>query len=289
MTHATQEWYDLYTEERTRELQSFFDRYTKDIPNDWEQTPRVRLAFIRFSKPALTNQPFPDLPWHLPGRSQLRLFLTPEYKLSPVPTAKEGSISYQADAPAMQTDSDSEELQFSYVIPDDIAIAGPLKAVLFVSSFEHNDIDVYVQLRKADKAGKLLQHANIPLNDLDASSLSEISNINVLKYLGPQGMLRASARHVSEELSSETWQTLSHSSREPVQKGEVVRLEVYLWPTGIIFEAGERLVLKVSGHNMCLAEFDFLQGAFCSSNRGRHIMHLGGIYKSYLEVPICRL
>ncbi|CAG9947274.1 unnamed protein product, partial [Clonostachys rosea f. rosea IK726] len=53
--HATQEWYDLYTKEGTDDLQKFMDRYLKGVYNGWENTPRVRYAFIRFNNESERN------------------------------------------------------------------------------------------------------------------------------------------------------------------------------------------------------------------------------------------
>ena len=55
--HATQEWHDLYKKSTNDELQSFLDRYTKDIENGWEQTPKVRTSLLRFNK---VSRPKPD-------------------------------------------------------------------------------------------------------------------------------------------------------------------------------------------------------------------------------------
>lgn len=46
--HPTQEWYDLYGKPATDDLQKFYDRYLKDIKNDWEQTARVRVSLLTY-------------------------------------------------------------------------------------------------------------------------------------------------------------------------------------------------------------------------------------------------
>jgi hypothetical protein len=48
--HATQEWHDLYQKETNDELQKFLDRYTKDIDNGWEETPKVRVSIYQYNK-----------------------------------------------------------------------------------------------------------------------------------------------------------------------------------------------------------------------------------------------
>lgn len=281
--HATQEWYDLYTEDRTNDLQKFFDRYLKNIDNSWENTPRIRYSFIQFSKDSLVNVPFSDLPWNLASARQRCLFLSSDRQLSSTKPAQSGQVRYQANAPSTLMGPDPGDPSFTYVFPRASRIAGPSTAILYASSPSGNDMDIYVQLRKADKNGKLLAYSNIPMKDIGVSTISDVPNHNVMKHLGPQGMLRASRRHVSETLSSrsKSWKTLSHSHREPVAPGQIVRLEIQLWPTGMAFDTGERLILYVSGHYMVLPEFETMP-RYDNHNQGEHIINVGGEYGSSL-------
>ncbi len=117
----------------------------------------------------------------------------------------------------------------------------------------------------------------------------DVPSINPLKYLGPTGILRASHRRLDEKLSKPYRPIPSHSAVEPVAKGTIVKLEIGFWPTAIAFEKGEKLVLKVFGHHMMLAEFVPLQGTFTSGNRGRHHIHFGGENNSSIDNPFVQL
>lgn len=68
-----------------------------------------------------------------------------------------------------------------------------------------------------------------------------------------------------------------------------MKLEIGIWARGMIFEAGEKLVLKISGHPMILAEFPQLWGSRQTANRGRHFVHFGGETPSYVQVPCVEL
>jgi hypothetical protein len=48
--YATQEWHDLYQQETVDDLKRFLDFYMKDVPNDWEKTPQVRISVLRYNK-----------------------------------------------------------------------------------------------------------------------------------------------------------------------------------------------------------------------------------------------
>ncbi|KAJ5370561.1 Alpha/Beta hydrolase protein [Penicillium cataractarum] len=260
--HGTQEWYDLYSPERIQELAAFFDCYTK-AHNNWESTPRVRATVLPFNQPALTDIPFEEPFWPHCQTEVKRLFLNSEGRLTEAQPQEPGQSVYQADfAPIWQRDNDSGEIQFSFTFPRRTTILGPSRAVIYVETKNGPDMDIYVHLRKADRNGKPLQHVNIPLHDLGVASAEEAPLTNPMKYFGPHGILRASYRDVAEELSKPHWKTLSHRKQLPIKVGEPMRLEIEIWPTGMLFEPGEQLVMKVSGHFMAPAEFEALQGTF---------------------------
>jgi predicted acyl esterase len=201
------------------------------------------------------------------------------------------SQSYQADAPALQVDEDPEELFFSYTFKTKSHMVGYSKAVLYMSCPDYDDLDVFVQLRKTSADGTLLQNLNIPLKDLGLSSPSEVTTVNTNKYLGPSGILRASRRAIDVKLSKKQWLVHSHTAEEEqkVLPGKVVRLEIGIWPTGIVFEVGERLVFKIAGHPLVLAEFEPLRGKFVAQNKGRHHVHFGGEFDSHVMIPLVTL
>jgi len=129
----------------------------------------------------------------------------------------------------------------------------------------------------------MLSHLNISIPANTPSEVAEKMTQNrVWRYLGPSGMLRASKRHVSDALRGKTWETLSMEREDKVAPGEVVRLRVQLWPTGMVFEAGETLVLKVSGREMGLRD---LPGAevMANQNVGVHRVYVGGEMEGHLE------
>ena len=63
-------------------------------------------------------------------------------------------------------------------------------------------------------------------------------------------------------------------------------MDIGIWQTGIAFDAGEKISLKVSGHNMILAEFPRLRGALPNYNVGRHHIHFGSSNQSHLLFPL---
>ena len=71
--HSTFEWYEMYEQASTDDLQRFFDRYCKEIMNGWEQdTPPLRLSLVGCGTvPNIVQRPETDFPL---GRQQLKTF-----------------------------------------------------------------------------------------------------------------------------------------------------------------------------------------------------------------------
>ncbi|KAH7112016.1 Alpha/Beta hydrolase protein [Dactylonectria macrodidyma] len=273
--HATQEWYDLYSQERTEDLSKFFDYYLKNVRNDWLQTKPVRLSFLNYTKLALVNQEFEDLPWHLPSAIAQQLYLNLDPGLSTENPSESGTLSYQADT--------SAKLSFSYEFPSKTILVGPSTLVIHVAAPDHDDLDIYTHIYKADQHEHILTHLNIPLaDDVPADAVKQLTENRIFRYWGPSGNLRASRRHVSPQLSGKTWKTLSYDRIEPVKPSEIVKLEIQLWPTGIVFEAGERLVLKISGEPIGVVALPHLAGIE-NANKGKHILYVGGQFETYLQ------
>ncbi|KAI4944778.1 hypothetical protein J4E91_008465 [Alternaria rosae] len=273
--HASQEWYDLYSPSRTADLARFFDFHLKSSTNDWPQTAPVRIAFLNFTKPALLDQEYPDLPWHLPTATVEKLHLGPTGTLTATAPLSENIMQYQADS--------SEELTFTYIFPSKTVLTGPSTLVLSIAAPTHNDLDIHAHIFKASATGTILSHLNIPIpTNTPLPTVENMTQNRVWRYLGPSGMLRASKRHVSDTLRGKTWETLSLERDEKVVPGEVVRLSVQLWPAGMVFEAGEMLVLKISGQEMGLRD---LPGAIGMENEnvGVHRVYVGGGMEGYLE------
>lgn len=260
---------------RTEDLNKFFDYYLKDINNNWTQTAAVRLALLNYTKPAIEDKSYTDLPWHLPEVVSKDLYLTPEKGLSTVKPPSSHTISYQADT--------AEEVDFIHEFISKTVIVGPSTLVIDMSAPDHDDLDVYTHIFKADRDGKVLSHKNIPTPDtLSAEEEFKTTNNRVFRYWGPSGILRASQRHVSAEKSGKSWNTLSYEHPQKIKPGEVVSLEIQLWPTGIVFEAGEKLILRISGEKLGVLSLPHLIKE-PNPNQGKHVLHLGGQFASRLQ------
>ena len=79
-----------------------------------------------------------------------------------------------------------------------------------------------------------------------------------------------------------------HTSTQPFSKGEIVELEISLWPGGMVFDAGERLSLEIKGRHPIMPEFAGLEEKMVNYNVGRHRVHTGGQWPSQVLVSLKR-
>jgi predicted acyl esterase len=163
-------------------------------------------------------------------------------------------------------------------------LAGYPSVQLWMSCPEHEDIDVAIQIRKISATGELLEHLNYPC----PVPVTEVPNLNVAKTLGPQGFLRASHAITKDpELSHGNEFYYKYDRRVLIKPGSIVSLDITLWPIGMVFAKGEGIMLRISGHDMCLPEFEGVRLAEAvDSNVGMHNVYTGRDYPSSLTLPV---
>ncbi|KAL3449884.1 Alpha/Beta hydrolase protein [Aspergillus insuetus] len=278
--HPYQEWFDLWGNPQANvELLAFFDRYLKGIENDWEQTPRVRMAVLRYGEAdpwdGIVEEGFP-----LARTNYRKAYLEKEGNLLlDDPSPSSGAVSYNAENPM-------DFAKFTYTFPTRTQLVGIPKAVLYMHCDDYDDMDVFLVLSKLSASGELMFNLNIPWKGLPVSTIDEIpadKRTEVILYQGPTGILRASQRAIDTSKSMHpNWPFYPNDKQEKISPGTVVRLEIGIWGMGVQYEAGESLQLRVSGHYQGFSNFGTHEHV---QNKGRHWVHVGGEYNSHLVLP----
>ncbi|VUC23379.1 unnamed protein product [Clonostachys rosea] len=288
--HHTQEWHDLYQKSSNDDLQKFLDKYLVGKDNGWEKTPTVRHSLLGYNIPCVINRP--DVTYPPPSIRHTTLYVSCSTStLQSSPEGHNSTSQYQSDS------WDDDGAHFTYKFSSYTELIGYSRAILYMSCADTDEMDVYVIIRKLDAQGNELLHLNIPLEDLPAEvKEADVPHGNIFKYVGPNGRLRASKREFLEHeprltpeqskalYPAEIWHPLDQE--EKIRPGEVVRLEIPLWPSGIIFQTGESMRLEVKGHEVALPEFPALDRVPTNLNRGMHVIHSGPEYPSSLIVPL---
>ena len=260
--HREFEWPDYYSPENLRDLHLFFDRYLKGIFNGWELTPRVRLEVMdRGDVDAVTNRAEHDFP--LPGTKYEQWYLDAQKgALSRSPVEGAANVRYEAK---------SGQATFEVTFDEAIEITGYLKLRLWVQAAGATDMDIFVVVQKVDPEGSV-----VPTLAMGRP------------HPGALGMLRASHRELDAQLTTDFEPVHRHQSEQLLDAAAIVPLDIAIWPTSRYWHAGESLRLVVAGrHILEEPEWDWFERfSWATRNSGEHILHTGGTYDSYLQVPV---
>lgn len=276
--------------ESQEELLEFFDYYLQGKQNDFPtKTPRCRWALLQGGdRDAIENVPIPDFP--LPDTDYREFFLGADGKLATSSPSEATEVSY------ISRGDGKGVVNFDIKFDEPTQLVGIPKAILHMSTPDHDDISVYISLKKLSVDGKTLMHMTIPRARALAPSHAEIEEkdrTSLLLHPGSLGILRASHRHIDHEKSIHpNWPWHPHTFEEKLQPNEVVELEVGIWAMGWTFDAGEGLRVEIGGgHDMNheIRHFTKVFPAESTLNKGRHVVHFGGKYPSKVVLPFVKI
>ncbi len=256
--HRDFEWPDSYNPDNLEDLKRFYDRYLKDIHNGWELTPKVRVdvmdAFDCDYQVQRKENEFP-----LERTEYKRYYLDAgKMTMQDTPVAVKNSVSY---------DGNTEEVVFDMEFTEDTELTGYMYLHLFVEADGHDDMDMFFNIQKADKDG----------NWLPWTTLGEA-------HPGAWGKCRVSHRELDPELSTKFQPVMAHRRELKLGKGEIVPVDVEIVPSSRIWHKGEKLRIQVAGRYIREGWFEPL--AWDTDNHGKHIIHTGGEYESFIQVPV---
>jgi predicted acyl esterase len=276
--HGLEHWTHFYTDYGRLLQKRFFDYFLKGIDNGWGKEPRVRLQIRRldgFVERGESEWPIARTQW-----SKFYLNLN-DRALSKTPVISDDRIEFDATGDGITFVSPPLE--------NETEITGPSAAKLFISS-STADADIFVVLRVFSPDGKetVFQGAIDPHTPIS------------------QGWLRASHRKLDPALSTIYRPYPSHDEKQPLSPGEIVELDVEIWPTSIVVPAGYRIGLTVRGKDY---EYEEASGGRLSNFKnelkgcgpflhddprdrppeifgGRTTLHVGPDRVSYVFLPV---
>lgn len=258
--HGRKKWETYHAPASVERQRLFFDRYLKDVPNEVDEWPRVRLETRRRLYDGVQRTPGT---WPPAEGSVRELFLDAEHgALADHPPAAAAAAAYDAEEPGAG-------VVFRRVFEEAADVIGAMRLHLWVQAEGAEDMDLFVAVSKLDRDGATVH----------------FPYANVLEQ-GPValGWLRVSHRELDEERSTATRPWHTHAREQLLAPGEVVAVDVEIWPSGTRFEAGEALELRIMAG-------DPYPGAALwrhvgTRNRGRHVLHTGGIHDARLVLPV---
>ena len=257
--HRDFEWPDMYSPENIDDLTRFFERYLKDVNNGWEMTPKVRFDVMdAYDFDYDHNRAEENFP--IKRTEYRKLYLNAaDQTMSTEPTAQCAEVSYEGETGLVN---------FDMTFNEDTEITGLMKLHMFVEARGNDDMDLFITVKKADKDGTFIPH----------SVLGE-------PHPGAWGKLRVSRRELDEKLSTEHQPVLAHKRDLKLSEGEIVPVDIEIWPMSKFFHAGEKIRVEVAGQYLRDPGW-FEYFAWDTNNKGQHVIHTGGQYDSYFEIPV---
>lgn len=258
--HGRKKWHYYYRPESVEKQRQFFDHFLK-VPGllvpAW---PRVLLEIRERANVGVMRA---EGEWPLARTWFGPLHLQADGRMSLTPTDQVGGIAY---------DATSGSAMFDYTLPQAAEITGHMKLRLWVEADGADDLDLFVAVQKLDADGKEVPFVFYAMNENGPLAL---------------GWLRASHRQLDPERSRPEQPVHLHLREQRLKPGEVVPVEIEIWPSSTSFKAGEQLRIVVQGRDLELqaAPNSPMARHEQTRNHGKHIIHVGGKYDSHLLVP----
>ena len=256
--HREFEWPDTYTPENLLDLKRFYDRYMKDIRNGWELTPRVRLdvmdAYDYDYKVRRKEKEFP-----LKRTEYKKLYLNAEDE-----TLNTENPAVKAER---EYDPETDVLRFRYKFREETELIGYFMLHLNVEVRGYDNMDMHFWIKKYNAEGEF-----VPVTTLD------------VPYPGTYGYCRATRRELDDTYSTPFYPVPALKKYELMEEGQVYPVDISFNPHSRVWHKGEELVLEIAGHHMDGEFFPGFRPPFMD-NEGTHVIHTGGEYESWLQVP----
>lgn len=255
--HGGKKWQDYHQNVELQRM--FFDRYLKNIDNDWKYWPRVMLevrdrGFLGYWR--AENE------WPIARTEYVKLYLNAQNgTMGKCPFPEENFVRY---------DARTGRALFEYIFDERTELTGHMMLKLWVESIDNDDMDLFVIVEKLDRSG---HRVPFPIQTIINDGPAAL------------GWLRVSHRELDEEKSTFHQPVLKHERELKLKPGEIVPVYIEIWPTSILFHRGEKLQLIIQGH-----DYELLKGSMHlhsqTVNKGEHVIYTGGKYDSYLLIPI---
>jgi len=286
--HLGSHVHPFYTEDGRRDQIRFFDYWLKGIDNGVMTEPPVKLAIRKgadaFEWRSEREWPLARTRW---TKFYLDLSQAPEQRagvtgtLAAAKPARMESRSYAVSSLGTMgsTSAASSQVMEGGIKPGmgtsletpplaaDTEITGPLAAVLWVSS-SSEDMDLFLTLRNFAPDGSEVMETG-----------QQGSPVPVAK-----GWLRVSHRELDPELSRPYRPYHRHQRRLYLTPEEVVRVEVEIWPTSMVFKKGHRIRLDIQPRDGVGSSHYMHYHA--DYNTGSNTIYAGGDMDSYLLLPV---
>jgi predicted acyl esterase len=243
----------------------FMDCFLKDdTSSGFLDTPPVRLEVrssldeiheIRYEHEwPLARTQYTKL--YLSGQPQSLVFEQPEHPIEVVYPAKNGKAL------------------FNFKFTEDTELSGYMKLRVWVEArpgkagkVSPGDVAMFIAVNKLDREGKAVHF---------------YGSVGHKRDMVTRGGCRVSRRELDPVESTEWHPVQTGTSEQMLKTGEIVPVDIELYPSSTFFSGGEALQLVIAS-NEIIPSPPYRKDVSC--NQGEHVLHFGGDYDSHLLVP----
>ncbi len=252
--HGRKKWETFYSPEALEWQRRFLDHFLRDEPS--LELPRARLE-VRTRGEAHRVVEVDDFP--VPGTDYQTLYLD----------GGSGQLVQHAPSQphALKYPARKGALRFTHQFRRETLLVGNMVLRLRVSVIGHDDLDLFVGIKKRDPAGR-----EVHFEGLAGHGRNIVS----------KGWLRVSQRALDPDRCLPDRPFHSHESIQKLQPGEIADVLIEILPSGTRFEKDSSLELVISGKDIVSHP---VEHHMLTVNRGTHVVHTGGEHPAYLTIP----
>ncbi len=261
--HGQKKWAHYYHPNSLERQREFFEHFLRQAGCVVPAWPRISLE-VR--ERADVGQVRAEKKWPLARTQYRKLYLDArDHALHEAPRT---SIAFEQYEPLNRG-----RAQFRHRFDAGAELTGHMSLRLHVEAVDGDDMDLFVAIQKLDADG----------NEVPFIFYAMLEN-------GPValGWLRASHRELDVKRSRPEQPFHTHAREDRLLPGQIVALDIEIWPSSTRFLPGEQLRVVIQGHDVIstgLPNAPFARHDE-TRNRGIHRIHTGGKYDSHLLIPL---
>jgi putative CocE/NonD family hydrolase len=264
-THRTGKWVSYYSQEVQKITKEFMDCFLKDdVSSGFLETPPVRLE-VRSSIDEIHEVRY-EHEWPIARTQYTELYLDDQPR----------SLALEKPRQPMEVEYPAKngKALFNFKFAEDTELSGYMKLRVWVEvrppktgEMSLEDMAMFVAVNKLDHNGNAV-HFN--------------GSVGNRRDMVTRGYCKVSRRQLDPIESTEWHPVQIGTSEQKLKVGEIVPVDIELYPSSTFFLVGESLQLIVAS-NEIVPSPPYRKDVSC--NRGRHILHFGGDHDSHLLVP----
>ena len=259
--HGRKKWQYYYQPSSIHRQEQFFKKFLKNEASEVDQWPRVLMEVRDRAEEGKFRE---EQEWPLERTKPVIKYLdaTTKSLVDNIPD-KVAVTSYEALS--------DDRAVFTHKFDKDTELTGAMRLRLWVSTDQGDDMDIFTQLDKVDHSGQVVPFIAMAMLDDGPLAL---------------GWIRASHREQDTAKSNTFRPWLRHERELLLREAEIVPVDIEIWPSSTRFAKGESLKITVAGKDIFTYELAQCQLHEDSRNKGKHFIHTGATFDSYLVMPV---